>query len=157
MTFASDKLCTRSQSVCVSTSHHEASQATCESGLAQCSPGYHRPLPLHLKTSESCLVVARVCLSSLRTRAADRYRGTTSVSLVVADSDYDAITSLIWFAVDLSQSCRRQYFAPGVAKPQASVTHALLLYNCVQFWSAICSADLYRTLSAMSNRHSQPS
>lgn len=89
----------------------------CEGDLAQRSVGHHRPLPLYLETSKSCLGGVS-CISDL-SEAADRWCRITSVILVVAGSDYDAIMSLIWYAVDWSQSCRRQYFAPGVARSQA--------------------------------------
>ena len=142
MTFASDKLCTRFRLVCVSSSHHEAAQVICESDLAQRSSVLRHPPRLYLETLELCLgEISSICVLS---EAADRYCRTTSAIPVVAHGDYDAITSLTWFAFDRSQSCRRQCSRPGVARSQASNTigvHlcAVVVPNYRPLSASVCS------------------
>lgn len=117
VTFASDRLCTRFRLVCVSSSHHEAAQVICESALAQRSVGLRRPPTLYSEASKPCSgEISSICVLF---EAAERYCRTTTAIPVVAHGDYDAITSLTWFAFDRSQSCRRQCSGPGVARSQA--------------------------------------
>jgi hypothetical protein len=63
--------------------------------------------------------------------AADRYLSTTSILLVVVESDYDAIAWLIWFAFDKAVEDTGLPRSREVVNSPASVNQTILAYSFV--------------------------